>query len=298
MRSVWFVAAALVGVGACGFNPSTPAPDAAPQGDDADLDGIRDADDNCPQAANPDQHDEDRDGPGDVCDNCPHVANPTQANVGETGAGNVADGAGDACDPLPSLGGNDIVFFESFARPFTGWGVTGAGLWATADDSLSQTRDSVVTVAYVGVPLSGAIVDTTATLIAAGASQPAFGFGPVALFTPSIAHGVGYACDLVDNGQNSDALFNAAIEYLDSTTYAALASDEGTGDSLVGTRVAMRVMAGVDAPTQTCNVTSAAGLDLAAVASDTRMTPGRIALRTHNAAVRFDHVVVYSLEIR
>ncbi len=88
---------------------------------DADLDGIADANDNCPNTANNDQADADSDGVGDVCDafpndpdndidgdgisgdidNCPAIANATQANVD-------GDGFGDACDPYPNDPDNDI----------------------------------------------------------------------------------------------------------------------------------------------------------------------------------------------
>jgi hypothetical protein len=61
-------------------------------GDDADGDGVADADDDCPLVVNPDQTDTDSDGSGDVCDNCPALANPTQRDLDR-------DGVGDACDP-------------------------------------------------------------------------------------------------------------------------------------------------------------------------------------------------------
>jgi cytosine/adenosine deaminase-related metal-dependent hydrolase len=50
-----------------------------PNTDDADADGITDADDNCGSIANPDQADADDDGKGDACDPCPQVANPGDA---------------------------------------------------------------------------------------------------------------------------------------------------------------------------------------------------------------------------
>lgn len=62
--------------------PDAALPDAAvedalvPLPDDADGDRVRDADDNCPAAANPDQQDTDSDGAGDLCD-----PNPVRANV-------------------------------------------------------------------------------------------------------------------------------------------------------------------------------------------------------------------------
>ncbi len=82
--------------------------------DDWDKDGVKNAVDNCPVKANPDQKDTDGDGHGDACDatpnggssgiadydkdgvadsvdNCPTVPNPDQADTD-------GDGIGDACD--------------------------------------------------------------------------------------------------------------------------------------------------------------------------------------------------------
>ena len=72
---------------------------------DADVDGIADANDNCPNVANADQADNDHDNLGDACDpdddndgvpdvsdNCPLTPNADQAD-------NDHDGAGDVCDP-------------------------------------------------------------------------------------------------------------------------------------------------------------------------------------------------------
>jgi hypothetical protein len=42
--------------------------------DDADADGVPDANDNCPNTYNPDQADTDGDGIGDACDECPQLA--------------------------------------------------------------------------------------------------------------------------------------------------------------------------------------------------------------------------------
>jgi len=71
---------------------------------DPDGDGVANADDNCPDDANPDQEDLDGDEHGDVCDldddndgladsadNCPAVANPAQIDLD-------SDGLGDSCD--------------------------------------------------------------------------------------------------------------------------------------------------------------------------------------------------------
>jgi hypothetical protein len=93
----------------------------APDGD-ADGDGVVNAEDNCPFAANPDQADSDANGVGDACDsvtpppggetdddgdgvpnetdNCIAVANPDQADAD-------GDGLGDACDPTVTPPGVD-----------------------------------------------------------------------------------------------------------------------------------------------------------------------------------------------
>ncbi|TWT46243.1 hypothetical protein RAS1_26920 [Phycisphaerae bacterium RAS1] len=57
---------------------------------DADLDGVADATDNCPDTHNPDQADTDGDGVGDACDNCPLTANRLQEDAD-------GDGVGDVC---------------------------------------------------------------------------------------------------------------------------------------------------------------------------------------------------------
>jgi len=65
--------------------------------DDADNDGVPDAEDNCPYEPNPGQEDllegppPANDGVGDACDNCPTVANADQTDSN-------GNGIGDACD--------------------------------------------------------------------------------------------------------------------------------------------------------------------------------------------------------
>lgn len=300
MRGRLFPIAALAGALAgglgCGFDPDggNGEPDAPPVVD-RDGDGVLDAVDNCVEVVNPDQHDEDGDGVGDVCDNCPHVANPDQANVGELDAGAAPDQAGDACDPFPTQPGNDILLFESFHRGLGGWSTTGPGAWATVSDGdgdgVVQSRDNVITTLYTGVPVGGAVIDTLAR--PTRGLTTGFGFGPVALFTPSVAHGVGYACDLFDR---DGAPFDARTAYLESQSFQVLASDPGSDDAITGRSWRMRVMASTARTDQTCQVTGTGpAVTLSAQSTDTRMLPGRFALRTFNAAVRFDHVVVFSM---
>ncbi len=71
--------------------------------EDADQDGIPDAEDNCINTSNPQQTDTDEDGIGDICDNCPSIYNPPQEDYD-------ADGTGDLCDADADSDGvpNDI----------------------------------------------------------------------------------------------------------------------------------------------------------------------------------------------
>jgi hypothetical protein len=60
---------------------------------DFDIDGVLNANDNCPFTSNSNQADGDGDHVGDLCDNCPTVSNPDQADSDH-------DGIGDACPYL------------------------------------------------------------------------------------------------------------------------------------------------------------------------------------------------------
>ena len=81
--------------GAVAADARAPQPDGAVDldgavGRDVDGDGIPDADDNCPRAANRGQADRDEDGVGDLCDPCPDV--PDEAGGGPGG-----------CDPVGAV---------------------------------------------------------------------------------------------------------------------------------------------------------------------------------------------------
>jgi Thrombospondin type 3 repeat len=134
MRGAWWFATITLATGCnavFGLHDVTPSDGVDPDGD-PDGDGIRNADDNCPMFANPDQHDEDGDGFGDGCDVCPGIANPDQADAD-------GDGVGDLCDPRRAKPGDCLVLFESFA---TTDAVAFASDWTQLDANASLIHET------------------------------------------------------------------------------------------------------------------------------------------------------------
>ncbi len=67
--------------------------------EDADDDGLTNAEDNCPSVPNPSQTNSDADPQGDACDFCPTVTNVTNPSQPDFDA----DGLLDACDTCPTI---------------------------------------------------------------------------------------------------------------------------------------------------------------------------------------------------
>ena len=65
---------------------------------DADVDGVSDVDDNCPDGANADQADVDEDGLGNVCDTCPNDPENDADEDGVCGDADVCPGSNDTVD--------------------------------------------------------------------------------------------------------------------------------------------------------------------------------------------------------
>jgi hypothetical protein len=80
---------------------------------DTDGDGVCDAEDNAPDAPNPDQLDADSDGIADVLDNCPAVANADQADAD-------GDGIGDLCEDAPQPACIPFLFQSLCGLPLCG----------------------------------------------------------------------------------------------------------------------------------------------------------------------------------
>lgn len=83
-------------IGATSFYCVPPTAETCIRYQDEDGDGVRDASDNCPNLANPDQNDSDLDGVGNMCDICPDQTDPEQRDQD-------GDLWGDACDNCPTV---------------------------------------------------------------------------------------------------------------------------------------------------------------------------------------------------
>jgi hypothetical protein len=77
---------------------------------DTDGDGILDAEDNCPEDANPGQENSDNDSHGNACDNCPNADNENQADSDGDGIGDVCD-QGTPPSAIPTLSEWGMIIF-------------------------------------------------------------------------------------------------------------------------------------------------------------------------------------------
>jgi len=297
MRVLALPLAAALAAGGCTFNGTGPADDGGPDAPLQDRDGdlIADAVDNCPDRPNPDQHDEDGDLLGDVCDNCPHVANADQANVLESQNGATPDGVGDACDPFPTAGGNEILVFDGFAAASGHWQGTRNGVWQVANDVVTQTS-LVGPTEYYYRDLSSnqpIVIETRARIL--NGNPAGYGVGPVAQYDSGSAESYGYLCQLFDAAD--PVMLNASMIHLYGSAGSVLSAQLDPTAIQFGQPWQLRLDTNPSSNPATARQSCSArgqSLDLTAQSADAAITQGKIALRARYASVAYEYVVVYS----
>ncbi len=154
---------------------------------DQDGDGVLDADDNCPDVANPDQHDWDTDKIGDACDKCPQVLDTADPDSD-------LDGVGDACDPNPTAAVDTRVSWNGFfdASEIADWTVR-AGTWdVTGGELVQSSGGGTATIAMPGTVTGAIYVETgyTATNLDSTSDSE---IGTCS----GVASGQTYCCDVI-----------------------------------------------------------------------------------------------------
>jgi len=148
--------------------------------DDIDLDGIKNADDNCPTVVNQNQGNEDGDMMGDACDPCPVVADNAPPDTD-------GDGVGDACDPFPTMPGDFIRYFEGFHKAVpAGW--EEIGTWTHVAGGSVSTMSSAAGLAIIATDR------TRETISAALTFDAVTGTSRAGVVDTKMAGGPGVAC--------------------------------------------------------------------------------------------------------
>ncbi len=283
-----------------------PRPDAAPPPlPDRDGDGVLDLVDNCIAVANPDQHDEDGDAIGDVCDNCPHISNLAQRDRGELERGFEADGVGDACDPRPTRPGDSIAFFDGFHAALADrWTVArgSIGGWFIENDRLvRRATGEAEQILYWNAPEFGSIVVETTVrhrvILPAPALRSA-GLVASTVVGPSVVFG--YACMLRGRGDRQPQpalleLHNLGFDTRPDSERRALASAEFPWPLTAAQPYRLRLASDSDATDQRCGVEAGVDQWVEATSDDMRHDGGKIGLRTLEAAVAFDYIIIYAV---
>jgi hypothetical protein len=241
--------------GACDTGGGDAAVDAAldPNGD-ADSDGVKNGDDNCPLKSNRLQDDEDGDMVGDVCDPCPISSDNTDSD---------GDGVGDVCDPNPTpIAGHTImdtiVFFDGFKDGLTMGETPHGGGSIAAGNGFAEVDGAGGQLEVLTFPVAAAEGGETITTAFTYTTTPGStsGGGPLTMVDTN-NHGI--ACMLFANTGNQGEidLEETANQSYDGS--AAVTEDPTSG---VHTLRIRRTPNGGSAPTLTCgdgNISVASG---------------------------------------
>jgi Thrombospondin type 3 repeat len=259
----------------CVSDPDEPPSDLPGGGSD----GILNAKDNCPNAANVNQHDEDRDTVGDVCDNCPQLANQDQKNAD-------GDGVGDACDPRPVTAGDRIDFFFAFNGPLPA-DLTTTGTWvANPDrDSYRQTSKNLA-----GLFVSGVRDRATIEISGQSISHDVNLWITVSLGEAGSRY---HTCGYFDEASLNPPLFSSAyLEYFDGNAYFELNGANSVTPRLADGSV-FRINGRADSTGKSVScATSDFRGEVSQSATAPMLAPGRVGMRSEGATYSLSSILV------
>jgi hypothetical protein len=237
-----------------------------------------DAGPSCESTADP--HDEDGDGRFDDCDNCPAIANPTQSDATEIAVRAFADGVGDACDPRPSLAGDDLRAFYSFASEDQANAWTGSG-FTISGDALHAT-DAATWTSTRTAQGDGLFVLAQITSLTFGVS------GDIAVALDGDGIGAGATCTL-------GAQLLTASEPAGAMTSVDLSSAIEPGDPvrLIAWRTVATTPSG-RVPRLTCRVTHAAATKDAIVMLTDDLVSGGQVIAVRDTSLEMSSLSIYT----
>jgi hypothetical protein len=230
-------------------------------------------------------HDEEGDGAADVDDDCPEVSDVAQDRTMDS------DPVGDACDPRPTMPGDERFVFWSFADPADPCWPAGDAAWSVGNDTLKATQLNNDTYQYaistVAAPASftmrAHVHITGVNTVSANGST----FALVAAFDSNAAHRV--TCTLLHPHNAGNDLVQAYYDeaHKSPSSLGALLS------SATPYTLELRV-----AGTQLqCTATADDGPALATQAVDlsdiAALPAGPVAVAVENMGVTVDWVVIY-----
>jgi hypothetical protein len=256
------------------------APDAPPA--DTDGDGVPDANDNCPMAANADQRDHDDDGRGDVCDLCPHIPETTDVD-------DDSDGVGNACDPRPMTGGDTRALWVGFydANDITGW-VQNAQTFSVMNGHLVGGRTgSGLDYIYYPTSFQHAYIETLAHYDALANATGSVSPGAV-VFTGDAGPVQYYECEAVATNGGGKTVY-AIDAYPINQSHADQMT--WTGTLAVGSEIMLKD--GVFGDKHICRATQ--GANDVSVTQDAGGTVGAAVLGTANATISYDYLFVVEI---
>ena len=172
--------------------------DTPPDGDasvdpDLDDDGIANAADNCPLAANADQANEDGDPYGNVCDPCPPYTDGAQIDDGDQ------DGVSNGCDPHPGTPGDKITLFAGFTGSSLPAALTSIGGWSVAGGKarISTPTNGVATLTTTLPQTGGEKVSAQYTVTDLELSPLPNAYAGLGVFTRRSGADDGIVCSIV-----------------------------------------------------------------------------------------------------